>query len=87
MDKKTSDTEAIPAKPQAVAAAATPFAPNVKLAGDAEPLGEGPVTVGMETLDPLPDAASQKAGFYYKRANLLIQMFPTRFKRIVDKGA
>lgn len=60
--------------------------PNVKLASGAEPLGEGPITVGMDIIGSLPDAKTQKAGFYFEDANLLVQLFPSHFKRIVEKG-
>jgi hypothetical protein len=67
---------------------ATPaaLAPNVKLAGEAEPLGAGPVTVGMATIGELPDEAQQRAGFYFPAAQRLIRLFPDRFKLIVEKG-
>lgn len=60
---------------------------NVILAGKAEPLGAGPINAGMTELPPLPDEETQKAGFYYPQANLLLQMYPDRFKRVTEKGA
>jgi hypothetical protein len=59
---------------------------NVKLAGEAEPLGAGPVTVGMNTIGELPDAVTQRAGFYFAEARQLVLLFPGHFKFIVDKG-
>lgn len=59
---------------------------NVKLAGEAEPLGAGPVTVGMVTIGELPDAAAQREGFYFAEAKRLVLAFPGHFKLLVDKG-
>lgn len=81
MPKKTEAKEAPPQ-----AAAAKPFEPNVILAGRGKPLGKGPVTVGMDTIGNLPDEETQRAGFYFKNANLLIQLYPNHFKRLSAKG-
>ena len=60
--------------------------PNVKLAAQAEPLGAGDVTVGMESIGKLPDEATQKAGWYCEFAHRLVHIYPHRFKLIVEKG-
>ncbi|MBA3243026.1 MAG: hypothetical protein H0T60_17540 [Acidobacteria bacterium] len=66
--------------------AATKQAPNVKLAAEAEPLGAGPVTVGMEVICELPGEEEQRAGFHCEAAGRLVALFPGRFKLIEKKG-
>lgn len=61
-------------------------AANVRLSGRAEPLGAGPVTVGMRVLCTLPGAQKQRAGFYCPEAATLVRLFPGRFKLISGKG-
>lgn len=61
-------------------------APNVRLASDAKPLGEGPVTVGTKVICKLPDADAQREGFYCEAAERLVQLYSGRFKLIVEKG-
>lgn len=59
---------------------------NVRLAAEAKPLGKGPVTVGDKVLCELPDADTQRAGFYCKEAERLVQLYPGRFKLIQTLG-
>jgi hypothetical protein len=63
-----------------------PNRPNVKLAATAEPLGAGELTVGMNVIGELPDAENQAAGWHCAFAGKLVQLFPDRFKLIVEKG-
>lgn len=41
---------------------------------------------GPDIFDDLPDSDTQKKGFYYERARLLIRAFPKEFKAMVRKG-
>lgn len=61
-------------------------APNVRLSARAEPLGAGPVTVGMRVLCTLPGAQKQRTGFYCPEAVALVRLYPGRFKLITGKG-
>ncbi len=57
-------------------------APNVRLAGDAQPLGAGPVTVGTRVICVLPSPKAQLNGFYCEAAERLVRIYPGRFKLI-----
>lgn len=59
---------------------------NVMLGAESEPLGPGPVTVGMAVICELPDADAQRAGFYCEEAERLVALFPGRFKLMQKKG-
>lgn len=59
---------------------------NVRLASKAEPLGEGPVTVGVRVIAMLPDEETQRRGFYCENAAELIALYRGRFLMIVSKG-
>lgn len=61
--------------------------PNVRLAAGADSLGEGPVTVGMETIAKLPDAETQRRGWYEPQADRLVSLYRGRYLMIVSKGA
>lgn len=41
---------------------------------------------GPDIFNDLPDSDTQKKGFYYERARLLIRAFPREFKAMVRKG-
>lgn len=60
--------------------------PNIRLSSQAEPLGEGPVTVGMEVVATLPDETGQKEGWYEPNAARLLSLYPGRYKKFVAKG-
>lgn len=59
---------------------------NIKLGAEAQPLGAGPVTVGMNVICELPGEDAQRAGFHCEAAEQLAALFPGRFKLIRKKG-
>lgn len=90
MAKRKSETRDAEADQTTAKATKEPVTklPNVKLAngpGEVEPLGAGPVTVGMKVLGDLPAADAQRAGFYFPEARQLVRLFPGRFRLIIDK--
>ena len=59
---------------------------NVRLAAEADALGAGPVTVGIEIITTLPDVETQRRGFYCEKAEQLITLYRGRYKMIERKG-
>lgn len=85
-DAKSVAASALSQAPDDARTRTVASSPNVKLAGEAEPLGAGPVTVGMAIIGELPDAEAQRTGFYFPEPMRLIRLFPERFKLLVEKG-
>lgn len=56
--------------------------PNIKLAAKAQPLGAGRVTLGMRVVCEMPDAETQRAGFYIENAAELVRLYPDRFLQL-----
>ena len=82
----TSNVDATTTEAAPATAPTKPKRPNVKLAGKAEPLGAGELTIGMTVAGELPDADTQRKGWHCDFAVKLVQCFSDRYKLIVEKG-
>lgn len=55
---------------------------NIIFVGDGEP----PLSIHGAFKAELPDAETQRAGFYHEKAREIIAHFPSRYKRFKRKG-